>query len=71
MSEPCPITSDYIELAQLLKLMGLVGTGGEAKEMIQTGLVRVNGEVDTRRGRKLRQGDRVSFNEHEIEITRG
>ena len=71
MVDPCPIETDFIELAQLLKLVNLVGTGGEAKEMIQNGLVRVNGEIEARRGRKLRPGDIVAFYDDEIEITRG
>lgn len=48
-----------ITLGQALKLSGIVGTGGEAKLLIQDGEVRVNGETETRRGRKLRSGDVV------------
>lgn len=44
-------------LGQALKASGIVGTGGEAKVMIQYGEVRVNGEIETRRGRKLKIGD--------------
>ncbi|PSR19650.1 RNA-binding protein [filamentous cyanobacterium CCP3] len=50
---------DYIKLDQFLKQMQMVGTGGQAKLMIQDGEVKVNGEVETRRGRKLVTGDRV------------
>ncbi|WP_035987147.1 RNA-binding S4 domain-containing protein [Leptolyngbya sp. KIOST-1] len=50
---------DYIKLDQFLKQMQVVGTGGQAKLMIQAGEVAVNGEVETRRGRKLVSGDRV------------
>ncbi|MGG6237677.1 RNA-binding S4 domain-containing protein [Nodosilinea sp. AN01ver1] len=50
---------DYIKLDQFLKQMQVVGTGGQAKLMIQDGGVNVNGEVETRRGRKLVSGDRV------------
>lgn len=50
---------DYIKLDQFLKQMQVVGTGGQAKLMIQDGEVNVNGEVETRRGRKLVAGDRV------------
>ena len=50
---------DYIKLDQFLKQMQVVGTGGQAKLMIQDGEVNVNGEVETRRGRKLVTGDRV------------
>lgn len=68
MTERCPIRTEYIELAQLLKLMNLVETGGEAKAAIQDGYVAVNGEVETRRGRKLRPGDRVTLDDAEIEV---
>lgn len=50
-----------IKLEQFLKLVGLVGTGGQAKLLIQAGEVKVNGEIETRRGRKLVNGDRVSI----------
>jgi ribosome-associated protein len=52
--------STPIKLDQFLKLQGLVGTGGQAKLLIQDGLVLVNGTVETRRGRKLTVGDRIS-----------
>jgi ribosome-associated protein len=52
---------DYIKLDQFLKQMQAVSTGGQAKLMIQDGEVSVNGEVETRRGRKLAKGDRVSL----------
>jgi len=55
------ITTEYIKLQDLLKLAGLVETGGEAKERIQAGEARVNGEVCLQRGRKLRPGDEVDF----------
>jgi ribosome-associated protein len=51
---------EYIKLDQFLKQMQLVSTGGQAKLMIQDGEVRVNDEVETRRGRKLVSGDRVA-----------
>ena len=59
-----------IRLAQFLKWMGLCGTGGEAKIRIQEGEISVNGEVETRRGRVLRNGDRVQFEgvEHEVQL---
>ncbi|MHB1294444.1 MAG: RNA-binding S4 domain-containing protein [Anaerolineae bacterium] len=50
-----------IRLDQFMKLTNMVMSGGEAKHVIQDGQVRVNGEVDTRRSRKLHQGDRVEF----------
>jgi ribosome-associated protein len=49
-----------IKLDQFLKLKGLVSTGGHAKLLIQSGEVKVNGKVETQRGRKLVQGDRIS-----------
>ena len=53
------IDSDMIRLGQFLKLADLIDTGGEAKILISSGDVTVNGEVDTRRGRQLRPGDVV------------
>jgi ribosome-associated protein len=52
--------TDIIKLDQFLKLMGIAQTGGQAKMLIQAGEVLVNGAVETRRGRKLVKGDRVS-----------
>lgn len=52
-----------IRLDQFLKLVNAVGSGGEAKHLVQSGLVRVNNEVETRRGRKLANGDVVSLND--------
>jgi ribosome-associated protein len=53
------IDSDMIRLGQFLKLADLIDTGGEAKILIASGDVTVNGEVDTRRGRQLHPGDVV------------
>ena len=53
------IDGDMIRLGQFLKLADLIDTGGEGKILIASGDVRVNGEVDTRRGRQLRPGDVV------------
>ena len=63
-------TDEFIKLGQALKKAGLVGSGVEAKEVIQNGEVEVNGEVDTRRGRKLYDGDKVSFNGEELVIVK-
>jgi ribosome-associated protein len=52
-----------IELAQFLKLQRVGGSGGEAKLLVQSGQVMVNGEVETRRGRKLQPGDVVSMDD--------
>ena len=54
------ITTEFIKLDALLKFSGVMETGGEAKEAIQGGEVRVNGEVCTMRGKKLRPGDIVT-----------
>ena len=62
------LREEYIKLGQALKAAGLVESGVEAKEVIQEGLVMVNGEVDTRRGRKLYAGDQVVFDGEEIKI---
>lgn len=59
----------HIELAQLLKLTGASESGAQAKAEIQGGKVRVNGEVETRRGRKLKVGDVVVLGERSIEVT--
>ena len=59
---------DFIRLGQVLKATGMVESGAEAKEIIQDGLVSVNGEIETRRGRKLHSGDVVSYDGKELEI---
>lgn len=62
------LRDEYIKLGQAVKAAGLVSNGAEAKEIIQNGLVTVNGEIDTRRGRKLYAGYIVGFNGEEIKI---
>ncbi len=62
------IRDDYIKLGQALKLAGLVSSGVEAKMFIQDGLVTVNGEVDTRRGRKLYPGDVFDFEGNKVKV---
>ena len=54
-----PIREETIRLGQLLKLAGRADSGGEARELVQDGAARVNGEVETRRGRRLQRGDVV------------
>ena len=68
--EKIAIESEYIKLDALLKFAALVGTGGEAKLVIADGLVKVNGETCTQRGKKLRAGDTVSFDRFEVEIVK-
>ena len=55
------IRDEFIRLDAALKFSGVIGTGGQAKMVIQDGLVFVNGEVCTMRGKKLRNGDTVKF----------
>ena len=55
-------------LGQALKAADLVGSGGEAKVLIQSGEVRVNGEVETRRGRRLKEGDVVEVGDERLEV---
>lgn len=62
------IKDEYIKLGQALKLAGLVGSGVEAKVMIQDGQVLVNGQVELQRGKKLHNGDIISFNGEEVQI---
>ena len=66
--EKIVIETEYIKLDSLLKFAAVVGTGGEAKYVISEGMVTVNGEVCTMRGKKLRPGDRVSFQGLDFEI---
>ena len=69
MSES-PTNADTIDLQDWMKLEGLVETGGEAKFVIQDGQVLLNGEVETRRRKKLRRGDVIEFRErtHRVEF---
>lgn len=64
------LREEFIKLGQALKAADLVSDGVEAKFVIQDGLVEVNGEVDTRRGRKLYDGDLVSFDGETIKIVK-
>ena len=65
------IHTEFIKLDSLLKLAGLVETGGEAKLLIQNGQVEVNGEVCTMRGKKLRPGDSVTLDGRTVAIGQG
>lgn len=58
--ETVKINSDFIQLQAFLKFKGICETGGQAKEFIQDGIIRVNGEICTARGKKLRNGDVVT-----------
>lgn len=62
------LREDYIKLGQALKAAGLVESGVDAKIAIQDGLVKVNGQVETQRGKKLIGGDMVEFEGKRIKI---
>ncbi|MEI6132648.1 MAG: S4 domain-containing protein YaaA [Bacillota bacterium] len=62
------IQTEYIKLDQFLKWVGAVGQGSDAKMLIQEGLVKVNDEVEERRGKKLRSGDIVEVSGEQYEI---
>ena len=64
------IRDEFIKLGQALKLAGVVEDGVEAKYAIQDGMVKVNGETDLRRGRKVYEGDVISFQDKEILVIR-
>lgn len=64
------IRDEFVKLGQALKLAGVVEDGVEAKYAIQDGLVQVNGEVDQRRGRKVYEGDVITFEDQEIKVIR-
>lgn len=64
------IRDEFIKLGQALKLAGVVEDGVEAKYAIQDGLVQVNGEVDQRRGRKVYEGEVITFEDQEIKVIR-
>lgn len=59
---------DFIELYKLLKIMQLASSGGEAKQMIDEGLVKVNGEVEKQKRKKIRVGDIAEFNGEEVKV---
>lgn len=69
--EKIRINTDFIKLDALLKFAGLCETGGEAKELIQGGAVKVNGEVCTMRGKKCRAGDTVELDGQTVQIAEG
>ena len=62
------LRDDFIKLGQALKAAGVVGSGVDAKLVIQDGLVKVNGQVETQRGKKLVSGDVVEFESETIHI---
>ena len=68
MIQELEIRDEFIKLGQALKLAGLVDSGVDAKMVIQDGEVTVNGETETRRGRKLKDGDVVAFQGQSFQI---
>lgn len=65
------IHTEFIKLDSLLKLAGLAETGGEAKLLIQDGQVKVNGQICTMRGKKMRSGDQVELDGRAVIIGQG
>ena len=63
-----PIRDESIRLGQLLKLASLIEVGGDAKVVLADGLVQVNGEVEIRRGRQLRDGDVVELGGQSVRV---
>ena len=63
------LKEEYIQLGQALKAAGLVESGVDAKFAVQDGLVKVNGQVETQRGKKLVEGDIVEYDGNSIKIT--
>lgn len=62
------ITTPFIKLDQLLKFSGLCSTGGEAKDVIFGGLVKVNGEITVQRGKKIYPGDEIFFENQSLKV---
>ncbi len=67
--ETIKLRDDFIKLGQALKLAGLVETGVDAKFVIQDGLVKVNGQTETQRGKKLVAGDVIEFDGNTVKIS--
>lgn len=68
MKEKVLIKDDFIKLDSLLKFVGIAESGGISKTLISEGLVKVNGEIETRRGKKIYIGDTIEFNGKEYLI---
>lgn len=68
--ESIEIRDEFIKLGQALKLAGLADSGVMAKEVILDGLVKVNGNVELRRGKKLYEGDVFSFQGEDVKVTK-
>lgn len=68
-TSPIEITTEYIKLESFMKLANVIESGGMAKSVIQDGEVKVNGEICTMRGKKLRPGDTVCFAGQTFKVT--
>ena len=68
--EQIKLSEEYIKIGQALKAAGLVSSGVEAKIVIQDGLVSVDGEIDTRRGKKLYGGEVIEFDGQAVKIVK-
>ena len=72
MSDPdkiiAELETEFVELYKILKFEGLSDSGGNAKQAIADGLVSVNGEVETRKRKKIRAGDQIDFIDHHIDV---
>lgn len=68
--ETIKLREEYIKLGQALKAAGLVGSGVDAKFVIQDGLVKVNGAVECQRGKKLYDGDEITYNGDTVKIVK-
>ena len=66
--ETIEISTEFIKLDSFLKFAGMLETGGQAKEVVQAGLVSGNGEVCTMRGKKIRPGDIVEVENYRLEV---
>ena len=66
--ETIEISTEFIKLDSFLKFAGMLETGGQAKEVVQAGLVSVNGEACTMRGKKIRPGDIVEVENYRLEV---
>lgn len=64
------LREEYIKLGQALKAAGVVGSGSDAKKEIQEGRVKVNGQVETQRGKKLHEGDKIDYEGQQIKIVK-
>lgn len=62
------LESEFVELYKILKFEGLADSGGNAKQAIAEGRVSVNGEIETRKRKKIRAGDQIDFIDHHIEV---